>query len=100
MHIWNISFSLTSYTSTSFLVVCTQESFNLMSTVDDDQPDEWDQRIINTGCHEENLKLQLCHADTGDWRKCLEEMAAFRKCWEVNNNNERTKTVNNEEKWK
>lgn len=65
---------------------------------DDDAPDEWDQRIINTGCHEENLKLTYCHADTGDWRKCLPEMAAFRKCWEDNKNNIRTKTVDNEEK--
>lgn len=64
---------------------------------DDDAPDEWDQRIINTGCHEENLKLQLCHADTGDWRLCLKEMQAFKKCWDENKNNERTSTVNNEE---
>lgn len=62
--------------------------------LDDDEPDEWDQRIIKTGCHEENLKLQLCHADTGDWRQCTQEMEAFRKCWEVNNNNVRTRTVN------
>ncbi|KAG5418099.1 hypothetical protein I9W82_004428 [Candida metapsilosis] len=45
---------------------------------DDDEPDEWDRRIMDTGCHQENLKLQLCHADTGDWRKCLKEMQAFR----------------------
>ncbi|KAG7663672.1 uncharacterized protein J8A68_002788 [[Candida] subhashii] len=64
---------------------------------DDDEPDEWDQRIINTGCHKENLELQLCHADTGDWRQCTQEMEAFRKCWEVNNNNIRTSTVDNEE---
>ncbi|KAI5967344.1 hypothetical protein CANMA_003164 [Candida margitis] len=44
----------------------------------DDEPDEWDKRIIDTGCHQENLNLQLCHADTGDWRKCLKEMQAFR----------------------
>lgn len=63
--------------------------------VDDDEPDEWDQRIIKTGCQDENLKLQLCHADQGDWRKCLEEMKAFRKCWEDNKNNDRTSTVDN-----
>ncbi|CAK7895434.1 cytochrome oxidase assembly factor 4 [[Candida] anglica] len=62
---------------------------------DDDEPDEWDQRILNTGCHEENLKLQLCHADSGDWRKCLNEMKAFKECWDANKNNERTSTVNN-----
>lgn len=63
----------------------------------DDEPDEWDQRIIDTGCHKENLKLQLCHADTGDWRKCLKEMKDFRECWEKNKNNERTKTVDSQE---
>ncbi|ODV85608.1 hypothetical protein CANARDRAFT_28370 [[Candida] arabinofermentans NRRL YB-2248] len=41
---------------------------------DDDEPDEWDKRINKTGCAEENLKLQLCHADTNDWRKCLDEV--------------------------
>ena len=64
---------------------------------DDDEPDEWDKRIMDTGCHQENLKLQLCHADTGDWRKCLKEMQAFRACWERNKNNERTSTVDNTE---
>jgi hypothetical protein len=62
---------------------------------DDDKPDEWDQRIINTGCADENLKLQLCHYDTNDWRKCIPEMEAFRKCWDQHNNNERTLTVDN-----
>lgn len=62
---------------------------------DDDEPDEWDKRIMKTGCHEENLALQLCHADTGDWRKCLKEMQAFRECWDRNKNNERTSTVDN-----
>ncbi|KAM9923973.1 hypothetical protein OXX59_004854 [Metschnikowia pulcherrima] len=67
---------------------------NPPSTQDyDDSPDEWDQRILNTGCYEENLALQLCHADEGDWRKCLGQMAAFRKCWDANKNNERTHTV-------
>lgn len=64
------------------------------NAVEDDTPDEWDERIIKTGCHEENLKLQLCHADHNDWRKCLQEMKAFRKCWEENKNNDRTSTVN------
>lgn len=77
-----------------------QYSHNNSSTstdIDDDAPDEWDQRIMDTGCHEENLKLQLCHADTGDWRKCLKEMLEFKTCWDKNKNNERTHTVNNEE---
>lgn len=47
----------------------------------DDDPDQWDERIVNTGCYMENLVLQLCHADTNDWRNCLLEMDLFRKCW-------------------
>ncbi|EMG49881.1 COA4 Cytochrome oxidase assembly factor 4 [Candida maltosa Xu316] len=76
----------------------TQSTTNSQTTNqdgDDDEPDEWDQRILKTGCHDENLKLQLCHADTGDWRKCLKEMQLFRECWERNKNNERTSTVDN-----
>ncbi|KAG0675053.1 hypothetical protein C6P40_001950 [Pichia californica] len=65
-------------------------------TDNDDQPDEWDKRIISTGCAEENLKLQLCHYDTNDWRKCTQEMDAFRKCWDSHNNNLRTHTVDND----
>lgn len=62
---------------------------------DDEEPDEWDQRIISTGCDKENLKLQLCHADSGDWRKCSKELEEFRKCWAEHGNNNRTSTVNN-----
>ncbi|EGV65923.1 hypothetical protein CANTEDRAFT_112801, partial [Yamadazyma tenuis ATCC 10573] len=72
-------------------------SYNQNATHDDDddndEPDEWDKRIIATGCHDENLSLQLCHADTGDWRMCAKELEAFRKCWNKNNNDERTSTV-------
>ncbi|AQZ15091.1 COA4 (YLR218C) [Zygosaccharomyces parabailii] len=56
-------------------------------------PDSWDERIFQTGCYVENMALQLCHADTGDWKQCLGEMALFRKCWEQNGNRERVKTV-------
>ncbi|EDO15908.1 hypothetical protein Kpol_1019p29 [Vanderwaltozyma polyspora DSM 70294] len=54
--------------------------------------DAWDKRIDKTGCYVENLALQLCHADTNDWRKCLGEMNAFKNCWQSNGNNERTST--------
>ncbi|KAJ2802017.1 hypothetical protein H4R20_003445, partial [Coemansia guatemalensis] len=40
--------------------------------------DEWDKRIRRTGCFKENERVLICHADTGDWRKCVREMAAFR----------------------
>lgn len=63
----------------------------------DDTPDEWDQRIIDTGCHKENMALQLCHFDNGDWRKCAKEMAAFRECWARKGNDQRTATVQNDD---
>ncbi|KAJ1664327.1 hypothetical protein EV178_004224 [Coemansia sp. RSA 1646] len=47
---------------------------------DDDDDDEWDKRIQRTGCFEENERLLVCHADTGDWRKCAKEMLAFKEC--------------------
>ncbi|KAJ1789281.1 hypothetical protein LPJ59_005372, partial [Coemansia sp. RSA 2399] len=41
--------------------------------------DEWDKRIKRTGCFDENETLLICHADTGDWRKCAKEMLAFKE---------------------
>ncbi|KAJ2081734.1 hypothetical protein H4R24_002131 [Coemansia sp. RSA 988] len=42
--------------------------------------DEWDKRIHRTGCFKENERVLICHADTGDWRKCVREIAAFKQC--------------------
>ncbi|KAJ2706283.1 hypothetical protein H4R19_005027 [Coemansia spiralis] len=47
---------------------------------DDDDDDAWDRRIRRTGCFAENERVLICHADTGDWRKCADELAAFRSC--------------------
>ncbi|CAR30109.1 Cytochrome oxidase assembly factor 4 [Lachancea thermotolerans] len=58
-----------------------------------DEEDVWDKRINDTGCYVENMALQLCHADTNDWRQCLGEMALFRKCWDQKGNRERVSTV-------
>lgn len=60
---------------------------------EEDGEDPWDLRIAKTGCATENERLQLCHADTGDWRKCIKEMKAFRDCWELHHNSERVSTV-------
>ncbi|CCC70446.1 hypothetical protein NCAS_0E03760 [Naumovozyma castellii] len=60
---------------------------------EDESPDEWDQRITDTGCYVENLALQLCHAETNDWRQCFKEMEFFRQCWDSKGNNERVNTV-------
>ncbi|CCK68721.1 Coa4p KNAG_0B02780 [Huiozyma naganishii CBS 8797] len=59
----------------------------------DGSPDDWDKRIDDTGCYVENMALQLCHAETGDWRQCMDDMARFRDCWEKNGNRERVSTV-------
>ncbi|AGO11857.1 AaceriADR089Cp [[Ashbya] aceris (nom. inval.)] len=56
-------------------------------------PEEWDKRIAQTGCYVENMALQLCHAETGDWRSCLADMARFKSCWETQGNRERVGTV-------
>ncbi|KAJ2807499.1 hypothetical protein H4R21_000446 [Coemansia helicoidea] len=47
---------------------------------DCDDDDAWNKRIRRTGCFAENERLLICHADTGDWRKCADELAAFRRC--------------------
>ncbi|CCF60742.1 hypothetical protein KAFR_0L01330 [Kazachstania africana CBS 2517] len=72
-----------------------QEYKDLMQ--DDEEPDTWDVRINKTGCYIENMALQLCRAETGDWRQCMLEMNAFRKCWELHGNRERVHTVDKEE---
>ncbi|SCV99828.1 LAFE_0B03400g1_1 [Lachancea fermentati] len=59
----------------------------------EEEEDDWDTRIDKTGCYVENMALQLCHADTNDWRQCLNEMALFKKCWESKGNRERVGTV-------
>lgn len=62
----------------------------------EDERDDWDKRITDTGCYVENLALQLCHAETNDWRQCFPEMAQFRSCWEKNGNRDRVQTVDRE----
>lgn len=62
--------------------------------MDQEDPDAWDKRITNTGCYVENLALQLCHAETNDWRQCLGEMKLFKECWQSKGNDHRVGTVN------
>lgn len=68
------------------------------ATNDDNVVDEWDERIEKTGCAEENERLLICHYDKQDWRQCLPEMEAFRKCWASHGNAERVHTVDVDEK--
>ncbi|KIW19569.1 hypothetical protein PV08_00142 [Exophiala spinifera] len=57
---------------------------------EDDELDEWDQRIFSTGCAEEQLRMNDCYYDKKDWRLCRNEMEAFRQCWKRKGNEERT----------
>ncbi|KAH8596021.1 hypothetical protein B0O99DRAFT_686071 [Bisporella sp. PMI_857] len=57
---------------------------------DDDEPDEWDKRIANTGCAMENMKLNDCFFEKKDWRLCKKEMDQFKSCWKKQRNDERT----------
>ncbi|KAF9303475.1 hypothetical protein BGZ74_003682 [Mortierella antarctica] len=53
---------------------------------DEDDEDEYDKRIARTGCSAENEALQMCYAETHDWRACKDAMQAFRDCWKRNGN--------------
>lgn len=53
---------------------------------DEDDEDEYDKRIARTGCSVENEALQMCYAETHDWRECKDAMQAFRDCWKRNGN--------------
>ncbi|RKO95174.1 hypothetical protein CAUPRSCDRAFT_486, partial [Caulochytrium protostelioides] len=48
---------------------------------DDDEEDEWDARIRRTGCFPQHEALQDCYYEKKDWRRCRDEMAAFRECF-------------------
>ena len=46
----------------------------------DDEPDEWEQRIDRGGCSKEHYKLQDCYMETKDWRKCKDEVHTANFC--------------------
>ncbi len=48
-----------------------------------DELDEYEQRILKTGCAKENEELQLCFADKKDWRLCQKELNKFKECWKI-----------------
>ncbi|OAA53804.1 hypothetical protein SPI_09249 [Niveomyces insectorum RCEF 264] len=58
--------------------------------IEEDEPDEWEQRIFSTGCADENAKLTDCYYEKKDWRACKDEMERFRQCWKQQKNDERT----------
>ncbi|KAF8423902.1 hypothetical protein EV426DRAFT_533803, partial [Tirmania nivea] len=49
-----------------------------------------DKRINDTGCAAENMRLTDCYYEKKDWRKCSDEMTAFRECWKKHGNVQRT----------
>ncbi|CAB4432139.1 hypothetical protein RhiirA5_476850 [Rhizophagus irregularis] len=57
---------------------------NITKTID--EPDEYEERIIKTGCAKENEELQICFADKKDWRLCQKELNNFKECWKVYQN--------------
>lgn len=57
---------------------------------EEEEEDQWNKIIKQTGCFEENERVLICHADTGDWRKCAEELKAFRDC--ISRNHHRSKS--------
>jgi cytochrome c oxidase assembly factor 4 len=63
-----------------FLFFCTK-----MHDADlkEEDKDEWELRIERTGCAKENERLQVCYLKNHDWRKCVEEMTKFKKCFAV-----------------
>lgn len=54
---------------------------------EEEDDDPYNARIEKTGCFQENEDLQLCFFDTKDWRKCKDEMQAFRNCFIKNKAN-------------
>ncbi|KAG0637449.1 hypothetical protein HOY80DRAFT_889658 [Tuber brumale] len=63
--------------------------------VEDDEPDAWDKRISDTGCAAENTRLNDCFFEKKDWRMCQKEMEAFKECWRLKGNRDRTDSRDN-----
>ncbi|KAI4098347.1 MAG: hypothetical protein LQ339_006498 [Xanthoria mediterranea] len=40
---------------------------------EDEEKDEWDQRIFSTGCSNEQNKMNDCYFEKRDWRACKDE---------------------------
>ncbi|CAG8796908.1 41139_t:CDS:1, partial [Gigaspora margarita] len=49
-----------------------------------EQFDEYENIVRNTGCYQENQELQLCFTDKHDWRLCKVELEKFKECWKNN----------------
>ena len=61
----------------------TEQNQKLSTGDNDNNNDDEDHvtlAIRKTGCYQLHEKLQECYIDKKDWRKCTNEMQAFRHC--------------------
>ncbi|KIV84388.1 hypothetical protein PV11_00171 [Exophiala sideris] len=42
---------------------------------EDEELDDWDQRIFSTGCADEQLRMNDCYYEKKDWRACKNEVS-------------------------
>ncbi|XP_018904246.1 uncharacterized protein [Bemisia tabaci] len=53
-----------------------------MSDEDHEDSDPVEKMLKQAGCLELHYKIQMCIADTKDWRKCQNEVKDFKECME------------------
>ena len=55
----------------------------------DEEDDKVTAAIKKTGCSDLNEKVVECHYETKDWRKCINEVKAFKDCMDKFNKEQR-----------
>ena len=61
------------------------------SSSTEDDTDEFQARIDETGCSKENELVQECYFKHHDWRKCQDELKLFQACFQRINNEQSKK---------
>lgn len=69
-----------------------------MNKDSNEEEDPYNARIEKTGCFQENERVLICYYENKDWRKCKEEMQAFRDCFIKNKNNAGSKELSESKK--
>ena len=59
---------------------------------EDEEEDLIDNAIKKTGCSTQHNALQDCYYDSKDWRKCTEQVKAFKECM-IRYNNSKKKSA-------
>ncbi|KAI3629955.1 hypothetical protein MIR68_011390 [Amoeboaphelidium protococcarum] len=67
---------------------------NALKVDDEEETNEYEQRINASGCAAQNEQLQECYLKYKDWRKCKEEMMRFKECFEMNKKSRRQQKSN------